>query len=62
MFRIAKTFEFQSAHQLADLPEGHKCARLHGHSYASEIVLASQMLQPPGSCWTSLTWPRWRHG
>lgn len=33
MYRIGKRFMFEAAHHLPDLPEGHKCARLHGHSY-----------------------------
>jgi 6-pyruvoyltetrahydropterin/6-carboxytetrahydropterin synthase len=30
---IEKTFGFESAHRLPHVPEGHKCARLHGHSF-----------------------------
>jgi len=28
---------FDAAHRLPGLPEGHKCARLHGHSYQADI-------------------------
>lgn len=31
--KITAEFEFEGAHQLAHLPEGHKCKRLHGHSW-----------------------------
>ena len=31
--RICKTFTFDAAHQLHLLPEGHKCRRMHGHTY-----------------------------
>lgn len=30
-------FTFESAHRLPNVPEGHKCARLHGHSYRIRI-------------------------
>lgn len=32
-YRIAKEFKFEAAHQLNNVPEGHQCSRLHGHSY-----------------------------
>lgn len=35
--RIFKTFRFESAHRLPHVPEGHKCGRLHGHSYAVDV-------------------------
>ncbi len=28
---------FESAHLLPNVPEGHKCRRLHGHSYKVEL-------------------------
>ncbi len=31
--RITKAFAFDAAHHLPHVPEGHKCGRLHGHSY-----------------------------
>ena len=30
--RITKDVTFEAAHLLPNVPEGHKCARLHGHS------------------------------
>jgi 6-pyruvoyltetrahydropterin/6-carboxytetrahydropterin synthase len=30
---IFKEFSFEAAHRLPNVPEGHKCARLHGHSF-----------------------------
>ncbi len=30
-------FTFEAAHRLPRVPEGHKCARLHGHSYRVEV-------------------------
>jgi 6-pyruvoyltetrahydropterin/6-carboxytetrahydropterin synthase len=30
---ISREYGFESAHRLPNVPEGHKCARLHGHSF-----------------------------
>lgn len=30
---IYKDFTFEAAHYLPHVPKGHKCGRLHGHSY-----------------------------
>ena len=45
---IGKRFSFEAAHRLGGLPEGHKCARTHGHSYTVEVIVASQELTGPG--------------
>ena len=34
---IFKEFGFEAAHRLPNVPEGHKCARLHGHSFRVEV-------------------------
>jgi 6-pyruvoyltetrahydropterin/6-carboxytetrahydropterin synthase len=34
---IFKVFTFEAAHRLPNVPAGHKCARLHGHSFRVEI-------------------------
>jgi len=36
--RLAREFTFEAAHRLPNVPEGHKCARLHGHSFKVELV------------------------
>lgn len=36
---IWKEFMFEAAHRLPNVPEGHKCARLHGHSFKTVIYL-----------------------
>ena len=36
---IFKEFSFEAAHRLPNVPEGHKCARLHGHSFRVRIVV-----------------------
>lgn len=38
MIRISKTFDFDAAHWLPFVPEGHKCNRMHGHTYRVEII------------------------
>lgn len=36
---LRKTFQFEAAHLLPNLPLTHKCRRLHGHSFQAEIVV-----------------------
>ena len=35
--RIFKIFHIEAAHRLPNVPAGHKCARLHGHSFRIEV-------------------------
>jgi 6-pyruvoyltetrahydropterin/6-carboxytetrahydropterin synthase len=37
---IFKEFSFEAAHRLPNVPEDHKCARLHGHSYHITLYIA----------------------
>lgn len=48
MYEISKRWTFDAAHHLDGLPHGHKCARVHGHTWTVEVVLASQTLVAPG--------------
>ena len=34
---IFKEFSFEAAHRLPYVPPGHKCARLHGHSFRVSV-------------------------
>ena len=34
---IFKVFHVEAAHRLPNVPAGHKCARLHGHSFRVEL-------------------------
>jgi 6-pyruvoyltetrahydropterin/6-carboxytetrahydropterin synthase len=37
--KISQAFKFEAAHRLPNVPETHRCHRLHGHSYRVEIRL-----------------------
>ena len=36
---LTKEFTFEAAHSLPHVPKGHKCARLHGHSFRVEVTV-----------------------
>ncbi|HNV77565.1 MAG: 6-carboxytetrahydropterin synthase QueD [Gemmatimonadetes bacterium] len=36
---VFKEFSFESAHRLPNVPPGHKCARLHGHSFLVRVTV-----------------------
>jgi 6-pyruvoyltetrahydropterin/6-carboxytetrahydropterin synthase len=40
---LAKTFTFEAAHYLPCFPDGHKCRRMHGHSFRVEVVVEGEM-------------------
>jgi 6-pyruvoyltetrahydropterin/6-carboxytetrahydropterin synthase len=40
---LRKTFQFEAAHLLPNLPTTHKCRRLHGHSFQAEIVVSGDV-------------------
>ena len=43
--KVFREFRFEAAHRLPDAPEGHKCRRLHGHSYRLVVHVAGT-IQP----------------
>lgn len=45
---IFREFTFEAAHRLPNVPEGHKCARLHGHSYRVEVHVSGPVGQETG--------------
>jgi len=40
---IFKVFTFDAAHKLPCVPDGHKCSRLHGHTFKVEIHVDDQL-------------------
>lgn len=40
--RLVRSFTFEAAHRLPNAPKGHKCARLHGHSFRVEVICEGQ--------------------
>jgi len=47
-YTIGKEFSFAASHHLDHLPAGHKCARLHGHTYTVQVMLANGELDSAG--------------
>jgi 6-pyruvoyltetrahydropterin/6-carboxytetrahydropterin synthase len=46
---IFKVFKFDAAHRLPNVEQGHKCFRLHGHSFRVEIHIRGSV--NPRSGW-----------
>ncbi len=42
---LRKTFQIEAAHRLPHVAPGHKCGRLHGHSFVIEIAVEG-LVQP----------------
>ncbi|TMK79121.1 MAG: 6-carboxytetrahydropterin synthase QueD [Actinobacteria bacterium] len=40
---LTKEFTFEAAHRLPKVPPDHKCARMHGHSFRIEVVVAGDV-------------------
>lgn len=49
MIEIFCELKFEAAHRLPDVPEGHKCGRLHGHSYRMEVHVSGEV--DPATGW-----------
>jgi 6-pyruvoyltetrahydropterin/6-carboxytetrahydropterin synthase len=43
IYRIAKSFFFAASHRLEGLGAGHKCSRLHGHSYEVSVEICGEL-------------------
>ena len=46
---IYKEFTFESAHRLPHVVEGHKCGRLHGHSFMVRVSVSGDL--DPNTGW-----------
>ena len=40
---IFKEFSFEAAHRLPHVPAGHKCARLHGHTFYVRVSVEGEI-------------------
>jgi 6-pyruvoyltetrahydropterin/6-carboxytetrahydropterin synthase len=47
--RLTRDFTFEAAHLLPRAPEGHKCRRLHGHSFRVEVTVEGEV--DPATGW-----------
>jgi len=47
-YRITKSFRFDAAHHLPEVPAGHKCGRLHGHTYIVKLGLEGPLIERLG--------------
>lgn len=45
---IFKEFTVEAAHRLPNVLEGHKCSRLHGHSFKIEIYASGEVGEESG--------------
>ncbi|HMB59205.1 MAG TPA: 6-carboxytetrahydropterin synthase QueD [Xanthomonadales bacterium] len=45
---IFRVFQIESAHRLPHVPEGHKCARIHGHSFRIEVHVSGPVGETTG--------------
>jgi 6-pyruvoyltetrahydropterin/6-carboxytetrahydropterin synthase len=43
LIRLSKSFHFEAAHDLPSFPEGHKCRRLHGHSFQFDVIVEGDL-------------------
>jgi 6-pyruvoyltetrahydropterin/6-carboxytetrahydropterin synthase len=46
---LVKDFRFEAAHWLPGAPEGHKCRRMHGHSFRGEVAVRGDV--DPATGW-----------
>jgi 6-pyruvoyltetrahydropterin/6-carboxytetrahydropterin synthase len=46
--RLVKSFDFEAAHWLPSFPDGHKCRRMHGHSFRVEVIVAGDVPESKG--------------
>lgn len=45
---IFRVFQVEAAHHLPNVPAGHKCARLHGHSFRIEVHVSGEVGEQSG--------------
>lgn len=45
---VFRVFQIEAAHFLPNVPAGHKCARMHGHSFSVEIHVSGPVGEDTG--------------
>jgi len=40
---LVKDFRFEAAHFLPNVPDGHKCRRMHGHSFRGQVAVRGEI-------------------
>lgn len=45
---VFREFQIEAAHWLPNVPEGHKCARLHGHSFRIRVQVEGDVGEDSG--------------
>lgn len=45
---VFRVFQIEAAHKLPHVPAGHKCARIHGHSFHIEIHVSGSVGEHSG--------------
>jgi 6-pyruvoyltetrahydropterin/6-carboxytetrahydropterin synthase len=45
---VFRVFQIEAAHKLPHVPAGHKCARIHGHSFRIEIHVSGSVGEHSG--------------
>jgi 6-pyruvoyltetrahydropterin/6-carboxytetrahydropterin synthase len=46
--RLTKDFNFEAAQTLPSAPEGHKCRKMHGHSFKVEVSVEGEVAPERG--------------
>lgn len=47
-FELSRSYRFEAAHHLPQAPEGHRCRRVHGHSYEVELHVLGELDEAAG--------------
>lgn len=45
---LTREYRFEAAHMLPRVPDGHRCKRMHGHSYKVEVTVAGPVNDDSG--------------